>query len=184
MGEQRICSVEGCRNKLLRYGLCEKHYKLSPLRKKIAPKGAGLAFLRKAYADDIETCVLWPFGKDNYGYGIMGGRGKNKAHRVICIWKNGPPPFRLAHARHTCGNPACVNKHHLIWGTSAQNYADAVDHGTACIGTKRKTAKLTDDAVREIRTAAASDRAYADRFGVSEGSVRQARIGKRWRHVV
>lgn len=70
MATNRICSIEGCGNKVLRGELCYKHY--TPTRKN-APAGSGMRFIEAALALETDECVLWPYGVDNYDYGVMGG---------------------------------------------------------------------------------------------------------------
>ena len=44
------------------------------------------------------------------------------AHRLVLMGIHGPPPDE-GHkvAMHTCHNPACLNPHHLLWGSHKDN---------------------------------------------------------------
>jgi hypothetical protein len=44
-------------------------------------------------------------------------------------------------------------------------------------------AKLTADAVREIRSTCGHTQQLADRYGVNRSAIRAVRIGQTWRHV-
>jgi hypothetical protein len=62
-------------------------------------------------------------------------------HREICVC-------------HRCDNPRCVNPAHLFLGSISDNNKDKDDkgRGIACRGEKHSSSKLTENAVREIRT--------------------------------
>lgn len=86
--------------------------------------------------------------------------------------------------------PGCVNPDHLFLGTNADNVADKVAKGRTTKGRphKRKgsahgAAKLTEDAIIEIRTRKASAKEYAEKFGVTVWSIYKAMSGTTWQHV-
>lgn len=148
--------------------------------------GQPLAYLRNHMFDGC--CTPWPFYKVK-GYCRVYDRGARlgMAHILVCGWVNGPKPFPDAHARHLCGKGqvGCFNAACLQWGTAKDNYDDAVRHGTATIGERQGQAKLTDDAVREIRAMKGRMTQFvlADRFGVSQGLISLVQLGKSWGHV-
>lgn len=88
---------------------------------------------------------------------------------------------------HTCDNRACVNPEHLFLGTHRENSADMVrkgrNHTPPTAGEQHGEAKLTDDAVREIRRSSLTGRALAAQFGVSESAISLVRRGKAWTHI-
>lgn len=57
-------------------------------------------------------------------------------------------------ACHHCDNPPCCNPNHLFIGTQSDNMLDCIEKGRAnrVSGTRHPCAKLTEDAVRSIRS--------------------------------
>jgi len=75
----------------------------------------------------------------------------------------------------------------LAWVTVRENILHKRVHGTAMLGERNHQAKLTENAVREIRTLYASGlscKAIAARFGVDWTVVRNIKNGRIWTHVV
>jgi hypothetical protein len=68
----------------------------------------------------------------------------------------------------------------LRWDTRRGNMADASKHGTTNRGERAPSAKLTQQAVLQIREAQGSQQAIAACFGISREHVRDIRSGKRW----
>jgi hypothetical protein len=137
------------------------------------------------YTED--DCLIWPFFRDANGYGrVKAGTTIGWAHRVICELRNGPAP--LGHeAAHSCGNGrrGCVNPRHLSWKTRRENQLDRRRHGTKAAGAYRwSRSKLKIDQVREIRRLRGleTQRAIADRFGVTDATIRDIYSGKSWRN--
>lgn len=135
-----------------------------------------LAWIKRhvGYAD--EACLLWPFGRDNKGYGILTvGNGKiTKAHRVMCEMVHGPAPLDRPQASHSCGNGhrGCVNPTHLSWKNNSENQMDRTRHGRHR-GGKGSRATLTNDQIAEIRRMKGreSQTSLAKRFGVKPGCI-------------
>lgn len=107
-------------------------------------------------ADLGSECILWPYGKDTYGYGQVHREGKLRLVPGYVLTAHTPggrpaPPNHVT--RHSCDTPACVNPNHLSWGTQVQNIHDAVERGRArgAVGTQNWNAKLTEADVRSIR---------------------------------
>lgn len=135
-------------------------------------------------------CWEWMAAKINRGYGVIGAGGKRGgnllAHRVSFLIEHGylPPDLDVLHA---CDNPPCVNPGHLFLGTTTANMADMRAKGRSCRGTMRSDAKLTEEAVVEIRRLRAQGgvtlRELGAPYGVCEATVHNAISGKRWRHV-
>lgn len=81
-------------------------------------------------------CWEW-FGKkrrDGYGVVSVGSGWRLGAHRVSFLLDQGWLPTvddsgEPLVVRHTCDNPPCVNPTHLVYGTHADNYRDAVARG-------------------------------------------------------
>lgn len=71
-----------------------------------------------------DECLIWPFNRNDRGYGQLKAYGKiRRAHRVMCVLAHGEPDDRKLQASHTCGNGhlGCVNPRHLRWSTNSEN---------------------------------------------------------------
>lgn len=132
-------------------------------------------------------CWEWQGSKSDTGYGCFYDGRAYHAHRYAWIQANGPIPAGLL-VLHMCDNRACVNPDHLLLGTHEDNSRDMVEKGRqrgprTTAGEAHGEAKLTEDAVREIRSSTLTGRALAARFGVDESTVSLVRRGKSWTHV-
>ena len=150
-------------------------------------------FYRKVNKNGPNGC--WIFGgcKDKWGYGQHGIKGRrNQAHRLSYVWANGPIlPEQVV--MHTCDTPACVNPAHLRLGTHAENHADMRAKGRIAVGEQYPNAKLTEQAVREIRRdfrkegpykqSRSNARELADRYGVDLNAIQAVIYRGAWRHV-
>lgn len=158
--------------------------------------------------DTSGDCWLWQGRRDADGYGRFGiwGRGDLRTNRYVWEITHGPIPDDLW-VLHKCDNPACVRPDHLFLGTVLDNNADMLAKGRQVgqrlvqdpdpewrgdpthdnrRGEKHGEAKLTEDAVREIRRRRAEGeilRVLAAEFGVSDGLVRAVVYRRAWRHV-
>lgn len=135
-----------------------------------------------------DECWPWTGATNSRGYGVIRlpeDGGLALAHRVA-LRLDGRDPGGLL-ARHSCDNPICVNPAHLLPGTPVDNAADMVERGRSLRGEQQPSAKLTEDAVREIRRLhAAGDVTLAElakRFGVARATVSGVILGYRWVHV-
>lgn len=101
----------------------------------------------------VEGCKIWPFAKDQDGYGVIQIDGKRiRLHRLACEDKWGPPPAPGMVARHgECRKPSCWSQDHVTWGTTKQNSMDRWRDGTDPTGARNGRSKLTDVQVAEIR---------------------------------
>ncbi len=133
-------------------------------------------------------CLNWTGRIIPSGYGRYGAR---TAHRLAYENAHGAIPAGM-HVLHRCDNRRCINPAHLWIGTNADNVADKVtkgrqargrEHGVYTRGEKNHLAKLTAEAVRQIRGSILSGVALANRYGVSAATISEARSGKTWRHV-
>lgn len=128
---------------------------------------------------DREFCLMWPFHRAQNGYGQI-GVDRAAPHRVMCEYRNGPPPTDLHHAAHSCGmgHLGCVNPWHVDWKTPSENECDK--HRS---GAWRPQRKLTPDQVDEIRSMKGRERTVdtAERLGISERNIRDIQAGKIWR---
>jgi len=166
--------------------------RLATMEFKIDRKGKRHAALEDRFWPRVEKtdggCWVWRGRTNEWGYGLtsVGGRS-TRAHRASWEMHNGPIPAGLW-VLHRCDNPPCVNPAHLFIGDRAANTADMVAKNRQARhpGAKSPRAKLTDDAVRELRALRSAGVQYKDlaaRFGVSKSCVREAIIGSRWGHL-
>ncbi len=105
-------------------------------------------------------------------------------HKLVLVVFVGPPPPGME-ARHLDGDGHNNHLWNLRWGTKSQNNgSDKARHGRLIFGEKNAQAKLTEDAVREIRATKRGTLALAKRYGVSLTIIKSARSGRTWKHVV
>lgn len=187
MFDQKICSIPSCGKKIKARGWCAAHWK--QWKKYGDPSGHYrsklIEFMEKAKSYDGEECLIWPYGKTQFGHGKVWINGKmNTVHRIICEATNGPSGSSKIHCRHICGNGniGCVSPKHLKWGTASENYEDSVFHGTSCLGERHGNAKLTNEKVLEIRGLIGKMKQFeiAKKYGISRQCVRQIRERETW----
>jgi hypothetical protein len=139
-----------------------------------------------AMSDCIGPCIEWTGYRQSNGYGKVGVDGRiTYAHRLAWERANGPIPDGMW-VLHRCDNRGCVNPDHLFIGTRRDNTDDMLAKGRSCRGTRQHLAKLTDDAVREIRrlnSEGVSQMELARRYGVHQGTIWPILRRKTWRHV-
>lgn len=195
--ETRLCSIPGCGKPLNAKGLCQMH--LFRLRNHgsaevITPKARGsLAerFWRKVVKAGPDDCWLWTGNMLPSGYGQIGRGGRRAAtllaHRAAVEIATGEPvPSHLV-VMHSCDNPSCVNPAHLSLGTNMDNSHDMIAKGRNVIvslkGIENPHAKLTPEAVRDIRSSRMPQAALARKYRVSEATIAAVIHGRTWRHV-
>lgn len=151
--------------------------------------------LASVIKDQSTECWIWQKAKQRSGHALikMPGGKMAKAHRVAYeVWV-GPIPQGLL-VLHSCDNGSCINPKHLRTGTHRDNMDDMVSRGRSCSGDRNFNkisplkgsqiglSKLTEEAVREIRSGM-STREAMQRFGVGKATVCKARTGFGWKHV-
>lgn len=128
------------------------------------------------------TCWLWHGKFNGVGYGQLHiGQVSFLAHRFSYELVFGPIALGL-HIDHLCRNRRCVNPAHLEPVTMQEN----LRRGRKVQGEIQGSAKLTDNAVREIRRrrqAGESLKSLAKSYGVCQSTVSAAARGALWKHV-
>jgi hypothetical protein len=118
---------------------------------------------------------------------FMDGRGVTRQiHPLVCEAFHGVKPTPDHEAAHWDGIKTNNSASNLRWATPAENSADRDRHGTRARGVKLRTAKLTDEKVREIR--ALVDQGYgtlaiATNFAVSPATISRVKLRHSWRHI-
>ena len=195
MANKPVCEIDGCFKGSKKRGWCDPHYKKwwrhgDPLHDSgIAESGALPRFCQEAAShNDRIACLIWPYGMDRHGYGLVHIGVKNRnAHRVVCELAHGEPPTKKHVAAHNCGkgHEGCVNPHHLRWATREENAQDQVEHGTKVQGETHGASKLTEEQVREIIAAKGKllQREIAKEHGIKREAVSKIHRGIRWKHI-
>lgn len=129
-----------------------------------------------------DECWEWQ-GFKHKGYGrIRIGANAVGAHRVRYQLENGPIPDGLT-VLHRCDNPGCNNPAHLFLGTNLDNNRDRDAKQRQARGDRAPTAKLTEDAVRRLRSGALNPSEAAAYYGVTDRTITAAKAGITWRHL-
>lgn len=153
-----------------------------------------------AQVDRSGSCWLWRgLASGDYGRISLDGRMWS-AHRFVYHLTYGPIPDGLW-VLHHCDVRSCCRPEHLYLGTHAENTRDAVERGRMATGDRSSTrlyperhcrgsdsphAKLTEDAVREIRRLAAGGASHpsiARRYGVAPTTIWEVVARRTWAHV-
>jgi predicted XRE-type DNA-binding protein len=88
--------------------------------------------------------------------------------------------------RHLDGIKTNVAASNLAWGTAKDNSDDKRVHGTMNVGERNGMSRLTDDAVRQIKSLirqGVQRSKIADGLGVPRSTVSQIALGRAWAHV-
>jgi len=135
-------------------------------------------------------CWIWTGATTGKGYGHMtyeqGSQRGIGAHRISWMLHKGGIGAGL-YVCHRCDIPACVNPDHLFLGTSLENTTDCIAKGRARYVTRygeaTNTAKVTVESVLDIRKKAETAAVYAEKYGITQSSVRFIWRRKTWKHV-
>jgi len=137
------------------------------------------------------SCLLWQGTLHRQGYGYFRIQGKRyRTSRIAYFLFYGIDPGELD-VCHTCDCPPCCEPSRLFLGTQADNNHDmtrkrrnkSIPHPCPKPGKTNSNAKLTDAAVKIIRTSTESNVALAGQYGVSDMIISLVKRHKRWTHI-
>jgi hypothetical protein len=193
----KACSIDGCEKKSNARGWCKAHWSRwarngNPLasKKRVYKPGKSRCFVNEiALKSNDDNCLIWPYARDRYGYGVMCIEHTKRVFvsRVICEIVNGPPPTKAHQSAHSCGNGhlGCCNPRHLSWKTRKENMEDMEKHGTRYRGDDNVSSKVTSEDVLYIRSVAGliTQKQLAYEFGIDQSSISNIVTRKNWRHI-
>lgn len=120
-----------------------------------------------------------PFGYNDVDLYKNRVKTKKKVHRLVLEAFVGACPEGME-CRHLNGQSRDNRLENLRWGTKAENFEDRVRHGTILKGERHPGVKLTEDQVREIRSAPGSQSSIAARYGVEQTNISAIKRWKSW----
>ena len=140
-------------------------------------------------------CWEWTAATTPSGYGSVAYRRKMRpVHRIVyqlCVAD--PGDLYVCHDCPAGDNPLCFNPAHLFLGTQKQNIHDAMSKGrlrprSSPSGTLNPNAKLTDEAVQEIRRRVATgprgtQKQLESELNLSRATIQRIVRGQAWQHV-
>lgn len=146
----------------------------------VSEDGEVVSLYRKK-ALHLKPCMSGAYHAVNVG---VGRQKTTHIHRLMAETWFGPPPFPSAIVRHLDGDRFNNRLSNLAWGTHLENSADQERHGTRMYGERNPMARLTRDAVeqmRELRTTGRTFKSIAKQFGVSPMTAHRAITGGSWK---
>jgi len=146
-------------------------------------EGETAAWLKAHVNHQGDDCLIWPFSRNENGYGMLGYLGKTHwAHRLMCEFAHGPAPAPKMQVAHACGlgHTGCVNPRHLSWKTRSENRADCKIHGTNLRSQRGNKGRLSPQQVLEIRGKLGKVRQIdiAAEYGISKQAVSSINTGR------
>lgn len=112
-----------------------------------------------------------------------GKRKKHFIHRLVAEAFI-PNPEGLPEVNHIDCDHKNNNVTNLEWCSRQQNLIHSYDHGLKRTCEKHGCSKLNWDAVHDIRNKALPQKAYAEKYGVSQSTVSAIQLNKLWREVI
>lgn len=134
-------------------------------------------------------CWIWTGSISTSGYGKVlitnSPYQLGYVHRVVYEIAHGPiEPGKVL--MHRCDDRRCCCPLHLSVGTHKENTNDCLSKGRMAVGERAAAAKLTSEAVQEIRdryTNGESQGHLAAAFGVRQQQISRIVNRLRWKHV-
>jgi len=105
--------------------------------------------------------------------------GQHPVHRLVMFAYVGPCPAGHE-VLHYDGDKQNNNLSNLRYGTRKENMEDMRRHGRIPHGENHYNAKLTEQAVNDIRSSTECQRVLAKRYGVSQPLISLVRNNSRW----
>ena len=142
-------------------------------------------FWSKVEVRSPDECWEWQTTKRfRYGRTYFVDR-QQQAHRVAwqIVFGEIPNDMKVCHK---CDNTRCVNPDHLFLGTQKDNIHDMLQKGRGAVQ-RRSTAKLSEDAVQDIRqnykpfSRRNGLRNFAEKYGVSTVTIFHALVRNTWK---
>ena len=133
-------------------------------------------------------CHEFTGSKNEYGYGrIHQDKKLVFVHRAVYENKHGWIPKGMV-VMHNCDNPSCINPEHLSLGYQSDNMKDMYNKGRGnnLAGSKHGMAKIQEADVVKIKQRLSDGDtcvSIAKDYGVSEGTIRNIKKGRNWKHV-
>jgi hypothetical protein len=131
--------------------------------------GEPMKYLLAHLDEETDECIIWPFGKDADGYGVV--PRNQRAHILACTAAHGPRPPGLE-VLHSCDNSSCFNKRHVRWGTRQENEDEKTARG-------RRPMKITAEQAKAIQADKRTTRVIAAEYGISSIQVSLIKRGRR-----
>jgi len=198
-----ICSIEDCNTEVAARGWCSKHWQRWKRHGDphiVLPPSAGpqQPALERFWEKVDKTttpggCWTWKTAVDRDGYGHFKFGGRMwRAPRWIFNQTNDLPLAADEEVRHTCDNPPCFEPEHLFAGTMLDNTRDMIAKGRRrpdvgyIAGETHHQAKVTEAAVREIRSRRSAGAKYSELmadFGLSKTAIAEICTRKTWQHL-
>lgn len=111
---------------------------------------------------------------------VDGVRKTVSVHPLVCAAFHGARPGQQFVSCHNNGIKDDCRPDNLRWDTQSGNLKDRHAHGTAPTGENQYGAKLTWDAVRDIRASNDNVRDLAERYGVYHNHIRKILRNEKW----
>jgi hypothetical protein len=125
-------------------------------------------------------CTEWTGGRTSDGYGVKRDPRGTRIHRLAWMDVHGEIPSGME-VLHACDNPPCYRIEHLFLGTQADNIDDMVAKGRNNVGERNGRARLTEQAVRDLRAGKITPTEAAAMFDCTPTSARYAKRGASWK---
>jgi len=137
---------------------------------------------------DEKGCHIFTGSKNECGYGRIHQEKKLVfVHRAVYEKVHGSVPEKMI-IMHSCDNPSCINIHHLSADYQSENVKDMYSKGREnnLAGSKHGMSKIKEADVIEIKKRLSDGDtcvSISKDYGVSEGTIRNIKKGRNWKHV-